>query len=96
MVKQRSDLFKSGKFIPVGDPAKAANVLLKLAIHPEPPVHLVLGSEALGILKAANATRDAEMETWKDVTVSTDHAESEDFLSTTAGQFYTQNVQRKQ
>ncbi|QEC42887.1 SDR family NAD(P)-dependent oxidoreductase [Pseudobacter ginsenosidimutans] len=96
MVKQRSDLFKSGKFIPVGDPVKAANVLVELAIHPEPPVHLILGSEALGILKSANATRDAEMEKWKDVTVSTDHDEAEDFLSTTAGQFYTQNVQRKQ
>ncbi|WP_127127003.1 SDR family NAD(P)-dependent oxidoreductase [Pseudoflavitalea rhizosphaerae] len=96
LVKQRSDLFKSGKFIPVGDPAKAANVLVELAIHPEPPVHLVLGSEALGILEAANAARDAEMEKWKDITVSTDHAEAENFLSTTAGQFYTQNVQRKQ
>ncbi len=55
MVKQRTDLFKSGKFIPVGDPAKAAQVMVELAVHPQPPVHLILGSEAFGILKAANA-----------------------------------------
>lgn len=95
MVKQRTDLFKSGRFIPVGDPAKAAQVMIELAVHLQPPVHLILGSEALGILKAANASRDAEMEKWKDVSLSTDHTDAEDFLATTAGQFYTQEVQRK-
>jgi NAD(P)-dependent dehydrogenase (short-subunit alcohol dehydrogenase family) len=95
LVKQRTDLFKSGKFIPVGDPAKAAQVMVELAVHPQPPVHLILGSEAFGILKAANATRDAEMENWKEVSLSTDHDSAEDFLATAAGQFYTQDVQRK-
>ncbi|MBO9633972.1 MAG: SDR family NAD(P)-dependent oxidoreductase [Chitinophagaceae bacterium] len=96
LVKQRTELFQSGKFIPVGNPAKAAQTMVELAVHPEPPVHLILGSEAYGILQAANASRDAEMEKWKTVSLSTDHAGSEDFLSTNAGQFYTQGVQRKQ
>lgn len=96
LVKQRTDLFQSGKFIPVGDPGKAAKAMVELAVHPEPPVHLILGSEAFGILQAANASRDAEMEKWKDVSFGTDHDEAEDFLSTSAGQFYTRDVQRKQ
>jgi hypothetical protein len=96
LVKQRTELFRSGNFIPVGDPAKAAKVMVELVDHPEPPIHLVLGSEAFGMLKAANAGRDAEMEKWKDVSLSTDHEDAEDFLSTTAGQFYIRDVQRKQ
>ncbi|MFP3637348.1 short-chain dehydrogenase/reductase, partial [Bacillus sp. SIMBA_033] len=41
----------SGKFLPMGDPVKAAQVMVTLADHPEPPLHLVLGSEAAAILK---------------------------------------------
>lgn len=95
MVKQRQDLFQSGKFIPVGDPEKAAQAMVALAVHPAPPVHLVLGSEAIGILKAANAIRDAEMEEWMNVSLSTDHKDAEDFLASDAAQFYTRSVQRK-
>lgn len=96
LVKQRTALFKSGNFIPVGDPSKAAQVMVELVKHPEPPVHLILGSEAFGMLKAANASRETEMEKWKEVSLSTDHDDAEDFLSTTAGQFYIKDVQRKQ
>jgi len=95
MVNQRTDLFKSGKFIPVGDPEKAAEVMVMLAAHPAPPTHLVLGSEAIGILKSANASRDAEMEEWLEVSLSTDHAEAEDFLNTAAGKSYTDKPKRK-
>ncbi|MBE9584466.1 SDR family NAD(P)-dependent oxidoreductase [Mucilaginibacter sp. JRF] len=90
-VKQRTDFFKSGNFVPVGDPDKAAQVMVDLAVHPAPPVHLVLGSEAIGILKNANQTRDAEMETWLPVSLSTDHDEAADFLNSPQGQWYTKN-----
>ncbi len=89
MVNQRTGFFKSGKFVPVGDPAKAADVMVALAAHPAPPVHLVLGSEAIGILKSADEARKAEMEEWEHVSFSTDHDESEDFLETSMGKWYT-------
>ncbi|WP_342087992.1 oxidoreductase [Dyadobacter sp. OTU695] len=89
MVSQRTDYFKSGKFVPVGDPEKAAEVMVALAAHPAPPVHLVLGSEAIGILKIADQARKAEMEAWEHVSLSTDHRESEDFLETSMGKWYT-------
>ena len=89
MVNQRTGFFKSGKFIPVGDPDKAADAMVALAVHPTPPVHLVLGSEAIGILKLADEARKAEMEQWEHVSISTDHHESEDFLETSMGKWYT-------
>ncbi|GGH35206.1 short-chain dehydrogenase/reductase [Dyadobacter endophyticus] len=89
MVNQRTDYFKSGKFVPVGDPEKAADVMVALAAHPAPPIHLVLGSEAIGILKNADQARKAEMEEWEHVSISTDHHESEDFLETSMGKWYT-------
>ena len=69
-VDKRAELFTSGKFIPMGDPDKAAKVMIELAENPEPPVHLVLGSEAIGMLKQANEARQKEMEKWLPVSVS--------------------------
>jgi NAD(P)-dependent dehydrogenase (short-subunit alcohol dehydrogenase family) len=88
LVKQRADFFKSRNFVPVGDPYKAARVMIDLAVHPEPPVHLVLGSEAIGILKNADEKRAAEMEKWLPVSLSTDHDESVDFFATEQGKAY--------
>lgn len=84
-VDARVDYFSSGKFVPMGDPAKAAQVMVALVDHPEPPVHLVLGSEAASILKNADSRRKAEFEKWLPVTLSTDHDESPDFLQTEQG-----------
>jgi len=90
MVKQRTDFFKAGHFIPVGDPKKAGKAILELASHPNPPVHLVLGSEAIALLKNANESRDAEMEQWLNVSLSTDHEDSEnDFLATNQSKWFT-------
>ena len=84
-VDQRADYFASGKFAPMGDPDKAAKAMIDLANHPEPPVHLVLGSEAIAILKLADEARRAELEKWLPVSLSTDHDEAENFLETAAG-----------
>lgn len=78
----------SGAFIPVGDPDKAAKVMIDVANHPEPPLHLVLGSEAVGILQRADANRQAELEKWMQVSLSTDHDESENFFESEAGKVY--------
>ncbi|PTQ99952.1 short-subunit dehydrogenase [Mucilaginibacter yixingensis] len=84
----RKDMFQSGKFVPVGDPDKAAKVMVDLAVNPEPPVHLVLGSEAIGFLKNADEARCEEMEKWLPVSISTDHTESDNFLETDLGKSY--------
>ncbi|PJJ54453.1 oxidoreductase [Hymenobacter chitinivorans] len=88
LVQQRADFFASGSFVPVGDPAKAAQVMLDLVQHPHPPVHLVLGSEAAAMLRQADADRRAEFEHWLPVTLSTDHDEADaaNFLQTAMGQ----------
>ncbi len=84
-VDARVGFFQSGKFVPVGDPDKAAKAMVELADHPEPPTHLILGSEAIGLLKNADNLRSAEMEKWMPVSLSTDHDEAENFLESEAG-----------
>ena len=79
---------RSGKFVPMGDPVKAAQVMIELAEHPEPPVHLVLGSEAAGILKKADEVRKEEFEKWLPVTVSTDHDTAVNMLESEEGRKY--------
>lgn len=88
-VDARADYMSSGKFVPVGDPEKAAKVMIDLVEHPEPPMHLVLGSEAAALLKIADEARKAEYEKWLPVTTSTDHDEAGDFLNTDYGKALT-------
>lgn len=89
LVDKRSDFFQNGNFVPTGDPEKAAKVMVDLVEHPEPPIHLVLGSEAIGMLKHADASRTKEMEKWMSVSLSTDHDDStKDFLDTDLGKSF--------
>ena len=44
-----------------------------------------VGSEAYGLLKKADETRNAELEKWKAVSFSTDHDQAENFLETEVG-----------
>lgn len=88
LVDKRSDFFQSKDFVPTGDPEKAAKVMLDLVDHPQPPVHLVLGSEAIGMLKHADASRTEEMEKWMEVSLSTDHDEATNFLDTDLGKSF--------
>jgi NAD(P)-dependent dehydrogenase (short-subunit alcohol dehydrogenase family) len=92
----REQLFTSGKFVPMGDPDKAAKVMIELAENPNPPVHLIFGSEAIEMLRQANTARQAEMEKWVPVSISTDHDEAENFLETELGKkFYGQSSELK-
>ncbi len=79
------EYFQSRKFVPAGDPVKAAQAMINLADHPEPPMHLILGSEAAGLLKQADEHRKAEFEKWLPVSLSTDHDEAINFLETAYG-----------
>ena len=54
------------------DPAKVAQVVLRLAASDRLPAHLLLGSDAVQYTGQADATRAAEAEQWREVSVSTD------------------------
>ncbi|AOJ39727.1 short-chain dehydrogenase [Burkholderia lata] len=61
---------KSGKQL--GDPAKAARAMLAVIAAERPPAHLLLGSDALRLVRGKLAALDAEIRAWEAVTVSTD------------------------
>lgn len=54
------------------DPAKVAQVILKLADMDILPAHLLIGSDAVQFAQQAEATRAAEAKRWHEVSVSTD------------------------
>jgi NAD(P)-dependent dehydrogenase (short-subunit alcohol dehydrogenase family) len=54
------------------DPAKVAQLILRLAASEQLPAHLLLGSDAVQFAGQAEATRAQEAERWRDVSVSTD------------------------
>jgi NAD(P)-dependent dehydrogenase (short-subunit alcohol dehydrogenase family) len=82
------EFLASGTFVPLGDPAKAAKVMIDLIGHPEPPTHLVLGSEAVGILKNADQSRKDEFEKWQSVSISTDHDDAGNQFESEEGKRY--------
>ncbi|WP_137174714.1 oxidoreductase [Massilia sp. HP4] len=55
-----------------GDPARAAQAILRLVESDKPPAHLLLGSDALGLVRTALAQRLADIDAWETVTCSTD------------------------
>ncbi len=57
-----------------GDPHKAAQAMLKLVEAPNPPRHLLLGSDAIRLVAEKLAALQAEFDAWKDVSLSTDFA----------------------
>ena len=61
---------KSGKQL--GDPAKAARAMLALIDADMPPAHLLLGSDALGLVREKLAAMSAEVDEWEAVSRSTD------------------------
>jgi NAD(P)-dependent dehydrogenase (short-subunit alcohol dehydrogenase family) len=79
---------KGDQFVPMGDPDKAAQAMINVSEAAEPPVHLVLGSEAAAMLRQTNEVRNAEFEQWLPLTTSTDASDAVDFLETEAGKAY--------
>ncbi|MGN6259783.1 MAG: oxidoreductase [Ralstonia sp.] len=62
---------KSGKQL--GDPVKAARAMLAVAAADHPPTHLLLGSDALTLVRDHLTAFEDELRKWEDLTVSTDH-----------------------
>ena len=58
----------------VGDPAKAAQAMLKVALSDNPPAHLLLGSDAVRLVEQKMKSLQADFDAWKSVSLSTDVA----------------------
>ncbi|WP_312996072.1 oxidoreductase [Achromobacter animicus] len=56
----------------LGDPRKAARAMLAAIDADHPPAHLLLGSDALGLVRGKLATLQEELTAWETVTKSTD------------------------
>ena len=54
-----------------GDPAKAAEAILAVVESPNPPSLLVLGQDAFGAFAAVAEAQRAELEQWRDLSLST-------------------------
>ncbi|MCD2842593.1 oxidoreductase [Pseudomonas aeruginosa] len=61
---------KSGK--QPGDPSKAARAMLQAIDAENPPAHLLLGSDALGLVRQKLKALEEEIAAWEEVTRSTD------------------------
>ncbi|RKP59163.1 oxidoreductase [Pararobbsia silviterrae] len=61
---------KSGKQL--GDPRKAAQAMLAAIAADRPPAHLLLGSDALGLVRDKLSALSTEISAWEATTVSTD------------------------
>lgn len=61
---------KSGKQL--GDPVKAARAMLAVIEADEPPAHLLLGSDALRLVRGKLDDLERDLDAWAQVTVSTD------------------------
>jgi NAD(P)-dependent dehydrogenase (short-subunit alcohol dehydrogenase family) len=56
----------------LGNPAAAAQAVLRLVDEPDPPAHLLLGSDAVRLVTAGRAAFDAEIAEWAALSRSTD------------------------
>jgi NAD(P)-dependent dehydrogenase (short-subunit alcohol dehydrogenase family) len=61
----------------IGDPDRAAQAILKLARDEQPPIHLLLGTDALRRAREKVDAVIGEMDRWEDVTRGTDFPQVE-------------------
>jgi NAD(P)-dependent dehydrogenase (short-subunit alcohol dehydrogenase family) len=69
---RQSRMDKSGKQL--GDPDRAAAAILTLVDMPEPPEHLLIGSDALALVRAKLDAMQASLASYEELTRSTDTA----------------------
>jgi NAD(P)-dependent dehydrogenase (short-subunit alcohol dehydrogenase family) len=68
---RRARAEKSGK--QAGDPARLAQALLKVVEADDPPVHLLLGNDALNLVRDKLESLGQEISAWESVTRSTEY-----------------------
>ncbi|MGC1548977.1 MAG: oxidoreductase [Rhodanobacter sp.] len=66
------NLMQAHKGHEAGDPAKAAQAILTIANTPEPPLRLLLGSDAVFLAEQQSARMAAEDAKWRTLSLSTD------------------------
>jgi hypothetical protein len=66
----------AGNAAPLGDPAKVAQVVLAVPGMAEPPLRLILGSDAYAYATAAARVRAESDAAWHNLTISTDRDDS--------------------
>jgi NAD(P)-dependent dehydrogenase (short-subunit alcohol dehydrogenase family) len=66
----------------LGDPVKAAEAVLAVVEAEKPPVHLVLGSDALRLVRNGRDAVTADIEEWADLSRSTDFPDGHQIAST--------------
>lgn len=71
-VAQANETFIAQAGRQLGDPDRAAQALLNIADAPEPPLHVLLGSDALRRAGTKLEAVKAEMRRWEGLTISTD------------------------
>ena len=75
-VGKASAAFSSMAGQQLGNPDRAAEALLRIVDAPDPPLHLLLGSDALRRARAKLAAVESEIAIWEDLTISTDFPEA--------------------
>ncbi len=73
---KRRAFVKSVDGTQMGDPAKAALAILKAIEAKDPPLHLVLGSDALQYVRGKLSRFESELHRWESLSRSTDIVES--------------------
>lgn len=68
-----AERFAGGGMASAGDPAKVAEVVLEVAGLDEPPLRLLLGSDAVRYAAAVEQARAESDARWRDLSLSTDH-----------------------
>ncbi|GAB2862802.1 SDR family NAD(P)-dependent oxidoreductase [Actinoallomurus bryophytorum] len=68
-----AERFAEGGMAAAGDPARVAEVVLKVAGLDEPPLRLLLGSDAVRYAAAVERARAESDARWRDLSLSTDH-----------------------
>jgi NAD(P)-dependent dehydrogenase (short-subunit alcohol dehydrogenase family) len=58
-----------------GDPVRAADAIIDLVDHPDPPLHLVLGKVAVGRARAKLTAQLRSIDEWEAVSVGTEYPE---------------------
>ncbi|MFJ4922558.1 oxidoreductase [Streptomyces sp. NPDC088725] len=76
------EMLRTGDGRQPGDPAKAARVILGLPDLTEPPLHLLLGSDAYGYVTASDRARTESDTKWRELTESINY---DDVTGGTAG-----------
>jgi len=75
-VGERARMIRAGLTTEASDPAKVARVVLDVAAMAEPPLRLLLGSDAFRYGTAAGRALAESDQSWRELSISTDHDEA--------------------